>query len=109
MNTLEREVSQTFLISLYLLISVGTGIFDALYHRQRLYYTPSHSVTFDVLLQVADLLAGPHLTIRYIVQGCNNAFHTISFNMAKVILSFLPNHLQVLSIMFVDSVNCYLF
>ena len=79
MNTLKREVSQTFLISLYLLISVGTGILDALYHRQRLYHTPSHSVTFDVLLQVADLLAGPHLTIRYIVQGRNNAFHTNFF------------------------------
>ena len=70
------QVCQRFLVYLYLLIAVRAAIFYRLSDGQRLYNRPSHTVTLDVFLQVAYLLASPHLAQRHIMQGRHNALNT---------------------------------
>ena len=75
-DAFSREVTQTLLIHLDLMIAIRTTIFDCLYYRETLYYAPTHTIALDIRLQVVNLLTCPYLTERYIVQGCNDAFYT---------------------------------
>ena len=75
-DALCREVTQTFLVNLDLVVSVWTAILDCLNDRKALYNAPAHTITLDIRLQVVYLLTCPYLTERYIVQGCYNAFYS---------------------------------
>ena len=70
------QVTQTLLVNLYLVVAVRTAIFDSLYDGQRFYHAPAHAVAFNIFTQVANLLAGPHLTEGDIMQGSNNALYS---------------------------------
>ena len=70
------QVAQTLLVYLYLMVAVGTAIFDCLNYRQRLYYAPAHAVALDIFAQVADFLTSPNLAQRYVVKCSNDAFYT---------------------------------
>ena len=59
---LGREVAQTLLIDLNLMVSVRTAIFNCLNYRQTLYHAPAHAVALDILTQVTDLLTCPYFT-----------------------------------------------
>ena len=61
MDALCREVTQTLLIYLYLMVAVRTSVFDGLYDWQRLNDAPAHAITLDILAQVADFLSCPYL------------------------------------------------
>ena len=89
MNALGCKVAQAFLIDLNLMVSVGAAVLDGLHYRQTLHYAPAHSITLNVRLQVVNLLAGPHLAKRYVVQGCYNALHTNLSQHGKRNLVFL--------------------
>ena len=48
-DTFCREVAQTLLIDLYLVVAIRSAVFDGLYYWQRLDNTPSHAVAFNIL------------------------------------------------------------
>ena len=76
MDALGREVAEAFLVHLYLLVAVGTAIFNGLHHRQRLHHAPAHAITLDILSQVPDLLTGPYFAQGHVVQGGDNTFNS---------------------------------
>ena len=75
-DALSREVAQALLINLNLVVAVRTAVLDGLHYGQAFNHTPAHTVALDVLAQVANLLACPHLAQRYVVQGGDDALDT---------------------------------
>ena len=75
-DTLGREVTQTLLVHLYLMVTVRTAVLDGLHHRQTLHHAPAHAITLDIRTQLMDLLARPYLTQRHIVQRRHDTLHT---------------------------------
>ena len=75
-DALGSQVAQALLIYLYLVVAIGTAVLDCLNYWQTFDHAPAHAVTLDVLAQVANLLAGPYLAQRYIVQSGNNTFNS---------------------------------
>ena len=71
-----REVAQALLVVLDELVSVRTGIFDALRNGKTLHDAPSHAVALDIFTQVAYLLPGPYLSVRHVVQGCDDTLYS---------------------------------
>ena len=76
LDALGCEVAHRLLIYLNLMVAVGPSILDGLHHGQALHHAPSHSVLFDILSEVANLLAAPHFAERHVVQGGNYALHS---------------------------------
>src|SRR5574344_2170011 len=88
-DTFGGEVAELLLVNLYLLVAVGTSVFDGLYHWEALYHTPTHAVALNVGLQVVDCFPCQHLAKRHLVEGCHDAFHTNLFEHGKCDLVFL--------------------
>ena len=76
MDALCRQVAQTLLIHLNLVVAVRTAILDGLNDWQRLYHAPAHAVALDIRLQIVNLLTCPNLTKGHIVQCGDDTFDT---------------------------------
>lgn len=94
------EIRQTDFVAFDQLVAFGTGILDRFAHRQRLDDRPPEAERFDVPLQIADRLFGPDFTVGYFVQRGHDAFDTDLPQHVERNPVFLPNHLQVFSIIF---------
>ena len=76
MYALRREIAETLLVVLDELVPVRATVFYAFAYRKTLHDRPPHAETFDIFTKVPDLLTGPYLTVRHIVEGGDYAFHT---------------------------------
>ena len=74
-DALGGQVPQRLLVHFDLLVPVGAAVLDRFHDGKRLHDAPAHTVTLDILAQVADLLPRPHLPQRNVVQGGHDALH----------------------------------
>ena len=72
-DALSGQIAQRLLIHLYLIISVGTTVFNGFYYRQALHNAPSHAVALDILTQLVYLRPCPHFAEWHVMKGCYDA------------------------------------